>query len=311
MVKKKKKFPKILIAAAILILLFAIFGNNDKDDNKKKVISDETGVFTETSNNVSQNPKTSTPSELPTIEKTVLIDQKQIKITALEYVEDSLWGQGIKLQIENNSNENISVTLSSMSANNYMVTNDLFYCDVAAGKTGNDTIYLPDSFLRSTGIETVADITMDFLISNSDTYETLFNVNNVELATSASGSISQAALDEGKELYNKDGIRIIAQYVNENSFWGTAVELFIENTYDKNVIIQCNNMSINDFMVEGYFSTQVNSGKMAIDAIDVMTSDLEKNNITEVKNIELNFKILNPNSFETIAESGIVTFHVE
>ena len=37
-------------------------------------------------------------------------------VTALEYVEDSLWGQGIKVKVENNSKENIAVTLDSMSA---------------------------------------------------------------------------------------------------------------------------------------------------------------------------------------------------
>lgn len=315
MTKKKKRLPKILIVIVVLIILGAVWGNNNDENSFKRGISDGIDAAMETSGNPSEEQTTdengSYSSELPTIKETVLVDQEQIKITALEYVKDRLWGQGIQLQIKNNSNENIAVTLNSMSVNNYMVTDDLFYCDVAAGKTGNDTIYLSDSFLKSAGIETVADIVMDFRISSSDTYETLFDVKDVELPTDAFGSISQPSLDEGKELYNQDGIRIIAQYVDENSFWGTAVELFIENTSDKDVLIQCDNMSINNFMVEGYFSLQVNSGKMAVDAIDVLSTDLEKNNIDQVNDVELNFKILNPNNFETIAESGAVTFHVE
>ena len=129
--------------------------------------------------------------------------------------------------------------------------------------------------------------------------------------TSASGTVKQPALDEGKELYNKDGIRILAQYVDEDTFLGTAVQVFMENTSKRDVIIQCENMSINNMMVEGYFSTQLNSGKMAIDTIDVLSSDLEENNITQVQDVELNLLILDPDSFERLAESGVVSFSVK
>lgn len=37
------------------------------------------------------------------INEQVLVDQDGIKITATEYVTDSIWGDGIKLLVENNS----------------------------------------------------------------------------------------------------------------------------------------------------------------------------------------------------------------
>ena len=99
--------------------------------------------------------------------------------------------------------------------------------------------------------------------------------------------------------------------MDEDTFLGTAVQVFMENTSKRDVIIQCENMSINNMMVEGYFSTQVNSGKIAIDTIDVLSSDLEENNITQVQNVELNLLILDPDSFERLAESGVVSFSVK
>ncbi|MDY2628498.1 MAG: hypothetical protein SOW08_09355 [Lachnospiraceae bacterium] len=304
--KKQKRgiLSKILIAAVVLLMLAAAFGKGDDTSDSKKAVTDA-------ANTAGEGQSSAEASRLPTIQETVLIDEKQVKVTALEYVEDSLWGQGIKVKVENNSKENIAVTLDSMSANNYMVTDDLFYCDAAAGKSASDTIWLSDSFRRTTGIETVADIIMNFHVSSSDSYDTLFTVKDVELKTSASGTVEQPALDEGKELYNKDGIRILAQYVDEDTFLGTAVQVFMENASKRDVIIQCENMSINDMMVEGYFSTQINSGKMAIDTIDVLSSDLEENNITQVQNVELNLLILDPDSFETLAESGVVSFSVK
>lgn len=321
--KKQKRgiLSKILIAVVVLLVLAAAFGKGDDTSDSKKAVTDASNAAGEAQNSAaadqtgdndknSNNNSTET-SGLPTIQETVLIDEKQVKVTALEYMEDSLWGQGIKVKVENNSRENIAVTLDSMSVNNYMVTDDLFYCDVAAGKSANDTIWLSDSFRRTAGIETVADMIMNFHVSSSDSYETLFTVKDVELKTSASGTVRQPALDEGKELYNKDGIRILAQYVDEDTFLGTAVQVYMENNSKRDVIVQCENMSINNMMMEGYFSTQINSGKMAIDTIDVLSSDLEENNITEVQDVELNLLILDPDSFERLAESGVVSFSVK
>lgn len=318
--KKQKRglFSKILIVIVVLLVLAAAFGSGSGGSDSKKAVVDGTDAAgdTQKTQNSSgdengKDSEDSNSSALPTIKETVLMDEKQVKITALEYVKDSFNGEGVKVKIENSSRENIAVTLDSMSANDYMVTDDLFYCDVAAGKSANDTIWLSDSFRRTAGIETVADMIMSFHISSSDSYETLFTVKDVKLETSASGTVKQPALDEGKELYNKDGIRILAQYVDEDTFLGTAVQVFMENTSKRDVVIQCENMSINGMMVEGYFSIQINSGKMAIDTIDVLSSDLEENNITEVKDVELNFLVLDPDSFERLSESGVVSFSVK
>ena len=47
---------------------------------------------------------------------------------------------------------------------------------------------------------------------------------------------------------------------------------------------------------------------MAYDDITIFSSELEENDITSVDEISLNFKILDSNNFNTIAESGEITF---
>ena len=143
---------------------------------------------------------------------------------------------------------------------------------------------------------------------DSDTYDTLFDTDEIELKTSAYGTVEQPVMDDGKELYNQDGIRIVGKYVDENSFWGAGVLLFIENNYGENITVQCDNMSINGFMVTPYFSCAVNNGRMALDDITIMSSDLEENDITSVDDIELVFKIFNPDTYQTIVETDPITF---
>ena len=59
------------------------------------------------------------------------------------------------------------------------------------------------------------------------------------------------------------------------------------------------------------FSSTVNNGRMAIDSIDILSSDLEENDITSVEDVELTFQIINPDTYATIAETEAITFSVK
>ena len=151
------------------------------------------------------------------IEEQVLVDQDGIKITALEYVKDSIWGDGIKVLIENETDKDVMVGCNALIVNDYMI-NDLFASEVAAGKKSNETIYLSSSELKAAGIDTVGRIEIYFHVYDTDSYDKIFDSDCVTIETSAIDSIDTTANDEGTELYNDGGIRIIGKTVDENSF---------------------------------------------------------------------------------------------
>lgn len=245
-----------------------------------------------------------------TIEKQVLVEQDGIKITALEYVRDSIWGDGIKVLIENESEQDVTVGCDALIVNDYMI-HDLFVSEVAAGKKSNEVIYLSSSELKAAGIDTVGRVEIYFHVYDSDSYDQIFNTDCVEIETSAIENMDTTANDEGTELYNEDGIRIIGKTVDENSFWGTAILLYIENESGRNVGISVDDMSVNGFMLTPYFSTTVYDGKKAIDDITIMSSELEENGITSIEEVELKFRIYDNDSYETVAESDPITFSAQ
>lgn len=252
---------------------------------------------------------TSAPQAVTIAPDTVLLEQDGLRITAKELAEDSIWGLGVKLLIENDSAQNLGVQCNSLIVNNYMISN-LFSCSVAAGKKATDTLYLSSSELGAAGIDTIADIAVSFHVFDDDSYHTLFDSEEIALPTSAHGTVEQPALDDGKELLNQDGIRIIGRYVDEDTFWGAGVLLFIENNSGKNITVQCDNMSVNGFMVTPYFSCNVNQGRMALEDITLMASELEENDIKAVEDIELTFRILDPGTYQTILETDPIAFSV-
>lgn len=242
-----------------------------------------------------------------TIEEQLLIEQDGIKITATEYVKDSIWGDGIKLLLENNSDKTVMVGCNALIVNNYMIT-DLFASEVAAGKKANETMYLSSSALNAAGIDVVGQVEVYFHVYDSSSYDTIFDSECITIRTSEYANMDITPDDAGAELYNAGGIRIVGKTVDEDSFWGTAIVLYCENTSGKNVGISVEEMSINGFMMNPLFSTTIYDGKMSIDDITIFSSDLEENGIESIEEVELKFHIYDADSYSTIADSEPITF---
>lgn len=311
-----RKVKVLGIVSLMLVFGMMSLGSGSTSDSEKKeiVTGDETSdsasdISSESGNNHmadSSSAEAATDKADVTLEEQLLFEKDGLKVTATEYVVDSIWGDGIKLLIENDGSTDIGLGCDALIVNDYMITN-LFSTTVAAGKKDYETLDLSSSELEAAGIENVGKIEIYFYTYDPDSFSTIEDMDCVTIQTSAYDSMDTTPNDAGQELYNENGIRIVGKYVDENSFWGAAVLLYIENNSGGNVIIQCDDMSINGFMTTPYFSSTVYDGKKVIDEITIMSSELEENNITSVDEIELKFQILSEN-FSKLAESDAITF---
>lgn len=296
-----KSFKVFGFVAVMLVFgMMALGSGSESSSEKKEIVTDSN------SSDISVDTSDSSSGVEVTIDEQVLFEKDGLKVTATEYVVDSIWGDGIKLLIENNGTSDIGLGCSALIVNDYMIT-DLFSTTVAAGKKDYETLNLSSTGLKAAGIENVGQIELYFHTFDSDTYMPVADIGCVTIKTSAYDSMDTTPNDAGQELYNEGGIRIVGKYVDEGSFWGMAVLLYIENNSGKNHIIQCEDMSINGFMVTPFFSSTVYSGKKAIDEITIMSSDLEENNISNVNEIELKFKIIDEDFMNSV-ESDTITF---
>lgn len=300
-----KKMKAIGLMATMLVFGMMSLGSGSSTDTETKEIvtdSDTEGDAQEVAASSSETTAGSL-SDI-TIEEQVLFEKDGLKVAATEYVVDSFWGDGIKLLIENNGVSDIGIGCTALIVNDYMIS-DLFSTTVAAGKKANETLYLSNSGLQAAGIENVGKVEVYFHTFDSDSYMTISDIGCVTIQTSEFDSMDSTPNDEGQELYNENGIRIVGKYVDENSFWGAAVLLYIENNSGKNRIIQCDDMSINGFMITPYFSSTVYDGKKAIDEITLMSSDLEENGITSIEDIELKFNIMDEDFMNNVETDAI------
>lgn len=316
--KKGLSIAAIVIAALAIVggIAYAASGSSSSKKEPTSITSTsnagDNNVTVEGSTDITEKNKNEIVSGEPagpaaSIDEQVLVDQEGVKVTAVEYIQGSLFGDGVKLLIENNTSKNLTVGCDALIVNDYMIT-DLFSCNIAAGKQAYETLDLYTSELNKAGINNVGQIEAYFRVYDSDSWEDLFKTQCITIKTSNYDSMDTSTDIQGVELVNQDGIKIVGQYVDENSLWGAAVLLYIENNSDKNVTISVDDMSVNGFMVTPYFSSTVYSGKKAFDDITLLSSDLEKSGITSVDDIELTFKAHNPDTYDDIFEVGPVKF---
>lgn len=297
-----RKIGAIAVFAAFTMMAIAS-GSTDAAKENKQIV----GTDTEQSGQDAQEETAEKTEKGASIEEQILLEEDGIKITATGMEEDSIWGEGVELLIENNTEKNIGVGCSGLIVNDYMIT-DLFSTSVAAGKKANEVMYMSSTELKEAGISNIGQIEIYFHIYDGDSFETIYDADRVVIQTSQYANMDTENSQDGKELYNQNGVRIVGKYVDEESFWGTAVLLYIENTSGRNIGVSCDNMSINGYMVTPYFSSTVYDGKKALDDITIMSSDLEQNGIESVDELEVNFHIYDADSYETITDTGAITF---
>lgn len=302
----KKSIIAILLFGAVLTGC-----NASSNTEPKEVSSISVNVESESIQNTEGNTvieeSAINETESSSIEEQVLLDQDGLVITAKEMVTDSIWGKGIKLLIENNTEKNIGIGCNALIVNNYMIS-DLFSSTIAAGKKSNENLYISSSALEAAGVTNIGQIEVYFHIYDADSYETIKDYDCVTIKTSDYDTMDTTSVDDGQELLNQNGIRIVGKYVDENSFWGAAILLYIENNSGKNVGINCDDMSINGFMISPLFSSTVYDGKKAIDDITIMSSDLEENGIDKIEDVELKFHVYDSDSYSTIFDSDPISF---
>ena len=60
-------------------------------------------------------------------------------------------------------------------------------------------------------------------------------------------------------------------------------------------------------MIDPLFSSDIASGKKSFDSLTFLESDLEANDITEFKTIELSFHIFETESWDNVDDSDVIT----
>lgn len=107
-----------------------------------------------------------------------MVNQNGIKIIGKGVSNDLIWGDGVVVYIENNTERNIVVTIDDLSVNGFMVTGFL-YQSVRPGKKAIESIILSSSDLEDNGIESIEELSLSFEVYDEDSYHTIIKTDEM------------------------------------------------------------------------------------------------------------------------------------
>lgn len=236
----------------------------------------------------------------------VIYDENQVKIISKGLSDDGLFGPEIKLYIENNREEPITVQARDVSIDGFMV-DPLLSEELMPGKKSLTEMTFMDSELEENGILSILSVESTFHIFNTDSWDTIADTDIIVISAGEEGE-SNSYEESDNVIFESNQIKIVYQGISEEGSWlGPEVMLYIENNSDVPVGIQARDTSVDGFMVDPIMSAEIMPGKKCVSSMTFMNSQLEENGIEELKNIETSFHIFNNDTWDTIVDSDTIT----
>jgi len=253
---------------------------------------------------------TAAPKEDPTIESTVIYDEGGVKVTAKSLNTGGMLGPELNVLIENGTDRNLTIQAQYATVNDYMIST-IFSADVPAGKKANDSIVFEEWSLEDAGVEKIAEIELYLSIFETDTLDDYAKSGKITIPTSVAGSYTQQVDRSGKKVLDVGGITVICKGIDPDGFLGPEIMFLIENGTNKDITVQADAVSVNGFAIDPIFSSDVLSGKRVVDSMTIMESDMEKNDINTISEIEFSLVIFESDTFEDIIKSEPITLNFE
>lgn len=288
-----KKLAALFLAFTLLISLAAcggdVTGNNTNSSENNSTNSSQNGSPNDgQTSNKDNNKNEISFTEIVAVDN----DECTIKITGID--PDNLWGYTLKVQLENKSTEKTYMYSVESASINGVQCDPFFATEVAAGKKSNNEISFSDSDLEDNGVGDYTDIELTFRVYDSDDWmadeiarETVHVYPYGEDKATIFVRETQAS---DNVIIDNDYVTVIVTGYEDDAIWGYTVNLFLLNKTDKDVMFSVDEASVNGYMADPFYATEVVAGKCAFSSMSWSDTTLEDNNITAVEEIEFKFR---------------------
>lgn len=96
-----------------------------------------------------------------------------------------------------------------------------------------------------------------------------------------------------------------------DGFWGQMIDVRLENNADTSLMFSLDEVSINGYMIDVLFASDIAAGKKENTSITIFSSELEKNKITTIETIEFELHIYNSENWEApdiVQQTFVINF---
>lgn len=296
-----KKLSTVLLLLCLLLSLAACGKKPSSTDTGSATQAAKTEVGTnQTEAATDTEPKTEPDTEpVPdtpalSFEEITVVDNDDclIRITGIDA--KNFWGYTLNVYLENKSSDKkyrFSVDGASI---NGVSAEPLFSKEVAAGKKAMEEIsFMDDSLPELLGDFT--DIMLAFRVHDADDWTAddivMETVHVYPFGEENAVRYVRQPQDTDTVIVDNDDLTVIVTGYDPDSLWGYSVNLYLVNKTDKALMFSVDDASVNGLMSDPFFATTVEAGTSAFSQLSWSDSEFEKNGITEVEEIEMNFRV--------------------
>ena len=281
MIMKKRLLA--LTLALLMCLAFAACGG-----------SDDSGT--------PSSPGTSAPKI--TLEEMTLVENDDVVVKITDVTEDGTYGFAVTFYLENKTDKTLMYSMVDSSING-VDFDPLWAEEVAPGKKANSECSWPTSSYEDEDIiDLVSKIDFSLKIYDSDDWLAdpilLDDFEIYPYGEDMAKDYVYTESDSDVVLVDNDYVRVIVRGYDPDSFWGYSMNLYLENKTDNNILFSIDECSVNGFMVDPFWASEVSAGKVGFSSVSWSDSSFEENNITEVT--EISFRLSATDSDEYTGE---------
>lgn len=234
-------------------------------------------------------------------EELVVVDNDEctVKITGIE--PDNMWGYTLKVNLENKSADKTYMFSTQSGAVNGVESDPFFATEVAPGKKSNNDMSFMDDTLKNNGINEFTDIELTFKVYDTNDWTSdpvaLETVHVYPLGEEKATKFVRESQSTDTVLIDDENIYIVVMGYTNDSIWGYTVNLYLENRTDKTLTYAVDEVSVNGYMADPFWAKEVRPGNVAFTSMSWSDTVFEENEITEVEEIEMLFKVYDSNDW--------------
>ena len=220
----------------------------------------------------------------------VIVDNEDLYFAIKNVRTDAALGYTWKAYVENRTDKNLMFSFEKVSVNGVMC--DPFWAEVInSGKKGNCEITWMRDALQKRGIDEVTQVDFTLNVYNDDDYTEAPLMHDpftvCPLGEDKASETVRESADTDQVLVDNDSCSVIVTGFEPDNSWGFAMQVYLVNKTDKDLVFSANNTSVNGIMCDPFWADIVAAGKRSYATVLWDKNALAENEITEVKEISL------------------------
>ena len=259
-------------------------------------------------------PETSyleTSGDLPAMEETVILDRDGVRITAKESAREVLGqevlSQGFYLTVENSNDRAVSVTLGQALVNHCALPG-FVQTHVPANSQEQGYLSFLSSCLSQAGIQQIGQADVTFNLANADAL-ICADAQARAINTSALEAVDENPQIPGTEIYNRDGLRIVAKYNEDHSI--QHMDFFASNHGERDLLLTWETVTVNGQQIGAVGQLPVPAVTHAIGQITLPPDTLQDLGIQDVTELMVSFHLQDPETHDDLGDTGMMKLSAE